>query len=608
MGGPVVFGPYTFDPEARELHKDGRPIRLQDQPARILLSLLERSGQIVTREELRRRLWPDGTFVDFEQNLNKAVTKLRDALQDDADHPRFIETLPRRGYRFIAPVETPSGERPASTSRRPLLVGASVALAALAAVSIWLFLASRPVPITAIAVLPFSNISSDSSLDSEADAFTEATISRLAQAPAFDRVISRTSVARYREAGKRLDQIARELRVDVVVEGALGKSGDDILATVRLLQAQPERTVWSQSYRRKAREVLALQSDIALDILVQAHAHLVPADRERIGRWRNVDPQAYSAFARGAPMCGHWFDSDWAAGVSLLKEAVRLEPAFPEALAALAFCQWHQVNKGGQTPAQGCPAARASAQRAIELDSNLPEAHAAMTIIRMSCDWDWQGAGLSSQRAIQLAPNSTTVAYARAIYLMVIGRMDESLAVSRHAMDSEPGAPFPAHLFSVSLMLAGRLEESLREFHAVTRMDTGNPWPFFQKSLILTRLHRLDEARREWLTGRALMPPGKNHAADYWAMPYQVAAGDVAGARRTTEAWIARSAKEWVDPFVIADMYSAQGDAARALDYLELAYRVRSPALFWLKVEAILAPLRSEPRYVALLQKLNFPE
>jgi TolB-like protein/DNA-binding winged helix-turn-helix (wHTH) protein len=312
------FADFEFDPTSGELRKDGLKVRLQEQPFQILTLLLKRPGEVVTREQVRQALWPGDTFVDFDVGLNSAVKRLRDALSDSADSPRFVETLPRRGYRFIAPLEPPPEALPAmpETPPRPTLpprsrlrswggasaVVATVALVAgLIATGTWPRLRGQlaSAPIRSLAVLPFENLTGDTEQDYFVDGMTDAVITDLAQVRAL-RVISRTSVTQYKLAKKALPRIADELGVDAVVEGTVSRSGDRVRVTAQLIQAATDRHLWAQSYDRELRDVLGLQTEVAAAIAQAIQVKLQPDEKRRMTRTQApVRPEAYEAYLKG---------------------------------------------------------------------------------------------------------------------------------------------------------------------------------------------------------------------------------------------------------------------------------------------------------------------
>ncbi len=318
----ACFGAFKADLRAGELLKNGRRIRLQEQPFQILAMLLERPGEVVTREELHRKLWPADTFVDFDHGLNNAINRLREALGDSPEAPRYIETLSRRGYRFIAPVEhgaaAPAVSAPEiaappvavpATKRRPFgwtffVPGALVILAAafvLTNVGGWrqrLWRTSAPARIRSIAVLPLENLTGDPSQEYFAEGMTDALITNLAQIKAL-RVISRTSVMHYKGTRKPLPEIAKQLNVDAVVEGTVTRSGERVRIDAQLIEARTDRHLWAQSYERDLRDILALQSEVSRAIVKEIRIKLTAEEQAYLSAARPVNPEAYEAYLRG---------------------------------------------------------------------------------------------------------------------------------------------------------------------------------------------------------------------------------------------------------------------------------------------------------------------
>src|SRR5713101_3735750 len=420
---PKRFGAFEFDPRARQLRKHGHTIRLHGQPLEILGLLLERPTEVVLREELRARLWPEDTFVDFEHSLNAAVNKLREALDDDANNPRFIETVPRRGYRFIAPVEgalpasapdstnldapaanqeaidlgveksaaevpMPSGARP----RRRTLWLVFAACAFLVALLVGFDAGGlrqrffgRPDPggIRSIAVLPLENLSHDPEQEYFADGMTEALTTELAQISAL-KVISRTSVMQYKGTKKSLPQIAKELRVDAVVEGAVQRSGDKVEITVQLIQAPTDRHLLAKSYERDLRDVLALQREIAHAITDEIKAKLTPGERASLASSHPVNPEAYEAYLEGRYFWNKRTENAVRTAAEYFQRAVDKDPTYARAYAGLAdaYSVLGSWSLDALPPSEVLPKARAAVTKALQLDDSIAEAHTALAGIK----------------------------------------------------------------------------------------------------------------------------------------------------------------------------------------------------------------------------------
>jgi TolB-like protein/DNA-binding winged helix-turn-helix (wHTH) protein/Tfp pilus assembly protein PilF len=588
--GRIRFSGYELDPGTGELFHNGDRARLDGQPLQVLLALLERPGELVTREELQRRLWPKDAFGDFEKGIGKAVLRLRESLHDNPDHPRFVETLPRRGYRFIAPVAQSAGVAPTPPSRRPLLVGAAISLAAITAVSIWLFLANRPAPIASIAVLPFDNLTGDAQYDPEADAFTEALISRLSQVSAFQRVISRTSVMQYKGTKKSLPEIAKTLRVDTIVEGALLQSGDRVKATVRLIHAPRERPIWSQTYDHPARGVIDLQSEMALDLVSKARAALTDQELSRIKSSRKVDPAAYRDFVRGRSLCWIYGPGWTERGRALLNQAIAKEPDFAEAYGALALC-------GGGT---------AAIEKALALDPFNSDAYSSRGLEKLS-NWEWAAAEADLRRAIEISPSNVQAHSNLAFYLTLMTRFDEAMREIDRALEVSP-TEYMLYLYaSWSSNHARRNELALEYGKQVLAMSPGTDVPFAQICWANLQLGRTEEAGEA--CGRVVVrtPLKTSEVNDGWVVPYLVAAGRRKEAEETVAYWVTQLPDK-VEPYNVAGMKVALARYDEALDLLETAYELHTFSMIFLKSEILFDPIRDHPRYQAILKKMRFPE
>ena len=414
------FGDFAFDPSSGELHKHGRKVRLQEQPFQILMLLLARPGEVVTREEVRQALWPSDTFVDFGVGLNSAVKRLRDALEDSAEEPRFVETIPRRGYRFIASLESPTlpslppppmplptaTEVPAKAGRQSRF--SRVAPPSILAVVLVALVVSGtgdrsrgdrsgPVPVKSIAVLPFENLTGDGEQDYFVDGMTDAVITHLAQVRAL-RVISRTSTMHYKGTTKRLPRIAEELSADAMVEGTVARSGDRVRVTAQLIHASTDRHLWARSYDRELRDVLALQAELAAAIVQAVQVKLQPEERSRIARAGAVNPDAYDAYLKGRFYFSKRSPQGMAKAIEYFQRAIDKDPTYAPAWSGLSDTYRH-FGILGLPPRECMPKAEAAARKALALDDTLAEAHISLAAVLYRHNWDWPGAGESSSSA-----------------------------------------------------------------------------------------------------------------------------------------------------------------------------------------------------------------
>jgi TolB-like protein/DNA-binding winged helix-turn-helix (wHTH) protein len=435
----LYFGVFELDLRAGELRKHGLRVRLQEQPFQVLAMLLEHPGEVVTREELQKKLWPADTFVDFDNGLNKAINKIREALGDSAESPRFVETVARRGYRFLAEVKVANAvpvrgsdlatqPHPEAEARDhaglagklaipkhflpPLAwkISAFALLLLMASLAAWkLHSWNHPSPvIRSLAVLPLESLSSDASQDYFADGMTDELISDLGQISAL-RVISRTSVMVYKHARKPLPQIARELNVDAVVEGTVLRSGDQVRITAQLIEASADRHLWSQSYEGELRDTLALQNKVARAIADQIRISLNPQEQAALKKVKVVNPQAYESFLKGRYFWNKRTADGLKVALAYFNQSIEEDPKYAPAYSGLAdtyalLADWEY---GVMTPKEALPKAKAAAIKALELDGALGEAHNSLAFC-LDSDWDFDSAGKEFRRAIELNPGYAT--------------------------------------------------------------------------------------------------------------------------------------------------------------------------------------------------------
>jgi TolB-like protein/DNA-binding winged helix-turn-helix (wHTH) protein len=456
------FGVFEVDLRAGELRKNGVKRKLQEQPFQILAILLERPGEMVTREELRSRLWPADTFVDFDHGVNKAVNRIRDALGDSATHPRFIETVARRGYRFIADVAvtgapvTTRGAVPRDLAHideaavatvgpptSPARVGGfyrwtigGVALALAAVLAIWALQSKAPQPrsIRSLAVLPLENLSGDPSQEYFADGMTDELIATLGQISAL-RVISRTSVMPYKRERKPLPQIARELNVDAVIEGTVLRPGGQVRITAQLIEARNDNHLWSDTYDGDLRDTLTLQNRVARAIAEQIRISLNPKEQATLKQRKVLDPEAYEAYLKGRYFWNKRTGDDLQKAVEYFKRALQRDPRYAQAYSGLAdtYALLGDWEYGVLAPKDAFPRAKAAAARALQLDDTLGEAHTSLAFCLDAFDWDLKSAETEFRRGMELNPGYATAHHWYAWHLAVSGRNDDAIAELKKA-------------------------------------------------------------------------------------------------------------------------------------------------------------------------------
>jgi TolB-like protein/DNA-binding winged helix-turn-helix (wHTH) protein len=415
--GVLRFGAFEVDLRAEELRKQGVRVRLQEQPFLVLKALLGRPGEIISREELRSQIWSADTFVDFDNSLNTAINKLRDALDDSAENPRFVETVPRRGYRFLAPVTSDVTGR-GSTAGAPnymptldprrwvVLVGVGCTLiVGLIGAGLSRFGSSRG-PINAIAVMPFGSTSGDPDAEYLSDGIAEGVIDKLSALPNM-KVISRTSTFRYKKREIEPRKVARELGVQALVTGTLTQRGDDLWVSAELVDAREDKHLWGQEYSRKTADVTSVQQEIAAAITENLQLRLTGAEKKQLAKVYKTSPEAYQLYLRGRYYAGKGTLEGLRKGVEYFEHAIEKDPRNAQAYAGLANC--YGDLGGGMAylpPGENFPKAKAAATKALELDESLAEAHTALGWVEWGYDWDWSSAEREFKRAIELDPDS----------------------------------------------------------------------------------------------------------------------------------------------------------------------------------------------------------
>ena len=482
--------------QSGELRRSGVLLHLSPQPFRLLVLLASRSGELVTRDEIRDQIWGRDTYVDFEHGLNFAVNKVREALGDNRENPRYIETLPRRGYRFIAPVlsETQSASSEPAHHRRwrwILATGlaAIVVAAAISTVRLRQTFAA-PLKIESIAVLPFENLSGDSGQDYVAAGLSDALITDLGEIAGL-RVISRTSVIQFSRNRKALPEIARELGIDAALEGAIRRSGSRLLVTAQLLDARADRHLWAASYDREARDSLMLEKQIAVTIAHEVSGRLSLAEQMRLAHTSTSNRTAYEACVRGRYLLDQRINESIAAATGHFEEAVRADPRYALAWSGLSDCYvtgWRSV-----TTKKDYALAEQYARRAVALDPDLAEAHASLGRVHY-CRLEFTSAEAEFRRAIELNPNYAMAHHWWALQLLGFGQLNEALAANGRARQVDPFS-FPVCFARVMILTAmHEYERAQAEIQTLSSIAPGASEPDSLLAGVYWMQNRLREA------------------------------------------------------------------------------------------------------------------
>jgi TolB-like protein/tetratricopeptide (TPR) repeat protein len=564
-----LFGPFRVELAEGRLLRGDQPVALTPKAFEMLVLLLTRHGRLVTRDELMATLWAD-TFVD-EANLTGAIWSIRKAL---GKSERWIETVPKRGYRFVGAVR----EAPQSQDREPR---------------------SNDRRIESIAVLPLVNVSADPDEQYFVDGMTDALVADLAQIKAL-RVISRTTMMRYRETRVPLKQIAQELNVEGVVEGSVLRVGDRVRITAQLIHAATDAHVWAQRYECPAHDVLAVQSDVASAIATAIEITVRPGERVRFAR-APVHPAAHEAYLRGRHHWSRVTEEGFCKALDCLSRAVGLEPTFAAAHAMLADVHIALGAFGVVSPTESLAHAEEAARHALELDPQLGEAHRAMALVRMY-GWDWRGAQAAFERARATAAGSAETHWYYALYLVARGRCGEAVVSAEHALALDPLSPMINNDLAFTLWTARRYREAIDRYHQTLELD-----PHFIESrrelgLLLASLGDLDAALPELERATSLARDVETLAS----LGYGLAlAGREREARVLQLELDDLRSRRHVESYAEALIYLGLGDHEPALASLERAYHERSWQLMWLPSWPLFDPLRSAPRFGALIERLG---
>jgi TolB-like protein/DNA-binding winged helix-turn-helix (wHTH) protein/Flp pilus assembly protein TadD len=595
----VRFGVFELDREAGELRKAGIRIKLHEKPLQVLLVLLKHPGEVVTRKELQERLWPQDTFVEFENGLNNAISRLREALGDTAESPRFIETIPRRGYRFVPEVSPAASSSPASSSfRHWLLTILFSAGAALVLGVAFHFALPGSKAMQSLAVLPFRNLSAGTPEEYFTDGMTDAVTTKLAKL-GVPKVISETSVAQFKDTKQSVPAIARTLGVDGVVEGAVLREGDQVRITVQLIRADTDQHVWAESYQRQMTDILALQDDVALGVARAIKLELSPRAAAQSASRQPVNAEAYEAYLKGRYFMQK-ADESAPRAKDYFQHAIELDPGYAPAYAGLADFYVLALS-----PKEALPKAKEYAQQALKLDSNLPEGHISLAYIYFYEDWNWPAAGEEFRRAISLAPGLVGSHRWYAVYLAAMGRRDEAMQEAQRALDLDPLSISAHHGAAVAAVSAGRYDRSIEEGRKIVELDPNDPRAYLDMAVGHLQKGMYQEALQDTEKGLDLShrdPFVLSIAAHVYGR-----LGNLLQAGQLVQEMRATSQKSFVPPSFFATAFVGMGKEKEAVEALEEGYKTHDPDMVGLNSSPWFEPLRSDPRFQDLLHRMNFP-
>ena len=567
----VSFGEWDVDLCAGQLYKRGLKVSLRDQSFQVLAALLERPGEVVPREDLRKRLWSDDVFVDFENNLNSAVARLREVLGDSAERPRFIETLPKRGYRFIARVAGPTEAGPTRKVR--------------------------------LAVLPFANLSGDPAEEYFSDGMTEEMISHLAGlAPDRLGVIARTTAMHYKGSHKDVGQVGRELGLDYVLEGSVRREGDQVRITAQLIQVRDQTHIWSQTYDAEARHVLKLQSEVAHAVARQFEIAVAQTAKRREGA---VDPEAHDAYLKGLYLLSRLNPAELSKAAEYFRQAIQGDPEYAHAHAKLALFHSFAGYFGYVAPSEAFPKAEAAAARALMLDDRLADAHFALGLVHWFYTWDLPAAERDIERAVELNRNDPNGHFGRAMFLASMKEDHPAAAIEMNVareLDplsmlirvSEGWVLYWARQFDRVIVHASEtieLDENCVQAHnqlGLAYIATGAP---------ARAVATLEEAARRFGDPLSLAWLGMAHGE----------AGEPEKARAVLRRMEGIAASGYMPSLCLSWVHVGLRENEAALELIEKARDEHDPVVLWLRVSPSFDTLRGEPRYEKVLARLNLP-
>ncbi|HJS98546.1 MAG TPA: tetratricopeptide repeat protein [Terriglobales bacterium] len=606
-------------------------LRLSGQPFQVLAVLVERAGEVITREELHAKLWASDTFVDFDHGLNNAVARIREVLDDSPDAPRFVETIPRRGYRFIAPVSnvpsataTPSGQlnvtvtdsgalvpSPRSPQRRlrfahlRVLLGGAAVLSVFVVAAVLLFRTSIAKPahqlaIKSLAVLPLKNLSGDAGQEYLADAMTEAIIGRLSGIHNL-RVISRTSVMRFKNTQLSVPDIGGTLRVEAVVEGSVLREGSRIRVYAQLIRADTDEHFWSETYDRKMGDVLALQSDIARSIAEKVEVTITGQEQSRLVAARYVSPEVYESYLKGEFAKGN-SQADIEKTIGYFEQAISQDPTFAPAYVGLAKAYGAlDTIFVGAPPAEVRPKIISAAQKALEMDSQLAEPHALLADVFRE-QWRWTDAEAEYKQALELNPNDAATHLGYADWLMCQGRPDEALAWARRARELDPLGVTGISIGWI-LFHARRYDEAIRELRSVVAVhpDYASAHYFLGFALIGKGQPGLAIPELEKTASLMHRSPGSIELL----ATAEARAGNRAEALRLINELKQRRQTSYVPAGALINPHLALGDYDEAFVWFERAYQEQSNILQFLKIHPFFDPVRQDRRFKDLQRRVG---
>ena len=603
------FAPYRLQLPTQQLLRNGQPVALTPKAFQTLVALIERRDRVVDKAELMRMVWPD-SFVE-EANLTQTIFVLRRTLGESPDGKPFIDTVPRRGYRFVADVRVETA-KPASGGAQPLgwlargaWIAAALVVAALAG---WIGTSwmrrggDAPPRIQSLVVLPFGNLSDDDGQDFLADGLNDALITNLSQISGL-RVISRTSAMTYRNTSKTVPQIARELKVDGVVEGTVQHSGERVRLNLKLIQASTDRTLWAQSFERDAQSVMDLLNESARTIASRAAVTLTPRESARLSETTRVQPKVYEAYLKGRYFWNRRSEPDMRQAIEHFEDAIRRDPAYAPAHAGLADSYALYGSHGWELPGGNAwTRAIAAAEKALALDPLLADGHTSRARISLNYELDWARTGSGYRRALELNPGYANAHHWYGYYLMLTGQVKEGEAEMRRALELDPLSPIINANIGMCFYVGRQYDRAIAHWQKALEMHRNYPLLHVYMTTAYLGKGMYPEAVAELQKGRALAGAGPSELA--------LLAHIYGRMGRATEAQTLLSqvlSHGTTAGYYIAIAYVGLGNPDKAFDWLDRSVKERIGPFNEVNADPIFDPLRADPRFADLLRRMRFP-
>ena len=613
------FGAFEVNLQSGELRKNGMRLRLSGQPFQILAVLLERPGEVVTREELHSKLWPTDTFVDFDHGLNNAVARIREVLDDSSETPRYLETIPRRGYRFIAPLldvrpaaATPSAAEPREASQRGPDVGgvatveitpsrtrramAAVALCLITAALVFIlrgrvFRTNQAAQIHSIAVIPLANLSGDPAQEYFADGMTDELITALAKNRSL-RVVSRTSAMQYKGVQRPVREIARELGVDGILEGSISRSSTRVHMTVQLIYAPSDSHVWAESYDRDLNQAYSLPEELSQTVAKEVKVATSPAPAPRY-----ISPEAHDAYLRGRFF---WFAWDFPQATTNFEQAIQLQPDYAVAWSWLSATYQLEAIDGSRPASEVGAPAESAARKALELDDSLPDAHWSMCGWYHFFAWDLSRADAECRRAIELSPSSGEPHYMRHWVLMAMERQDEAAQEEKRDVELDPFAR--AWSLGNFYLMERQFESAISELEVQSRFRPDDSGVHENLATAYWLKGRYKESEQE--SEKLLQLEGRSDSVIALRKAWQ-RGGETAVGQWGAEDIKAQARKRYVSPYALASAVSYTRDKEETVKYLNEAFGQHDANLINIQNDPLFDFIHSDPRYQALVRKIG---